>query len=332
MRHRCVPIRVCSVAAVVLLLIFAVVGGAGAATTQTFNLHPGWNAIYLEVQPEERAPATVFQNLPVESVWTWFDRGSSLEFIRDPAEGLWAEPGWSVYAKAPELAPATNLFAIFANRAYLIKLGGRQNVTWSVTGEPSTTKIDWTADSFNLVGFHVNPANPATFAEFLGDIPSLAGQPVFRLSAAGIWERVVDPGATTISSGEAYWVYCSGYSAFQSPVEVKILGKDIDFGTSATLKTVTLLNQTLSTRTVVVKFQPAADWLTYQTYNTTSGFYEYPRLDTLTLQIPADRESNLWLAVRRELLTNGISGGQLEVTDDRGTRWIIPVRVERIAQ
>ena len=324
-------IRLFSATAAVLLSMVAATG-AVAATTQTITLRPGWNAVFLEVQPDVRAPATIFKDLPVESVWTWFDRASSVEFIRDPAEGLWAQPGWSVYATAPEKSAANNLYAIFANRAYLIKLGGRQNVTWTVTGSPATDKTIWTSDSFNLTGFHVNPANPANFNEFLSSSAAHTGQPVYRLSSQGKWELITTPAATTIKSGEAYWVYCDGASSFQSPVDVRILGSEIYYGTTSGINSVTLDNQSSTARSVTIKFLPSADWFTYQIFNTTTGYNEYPKLDTWTLQLSAGRQTNIWLAVRRELLTNGISKGILEVTDDVGSRYMIQVTVEKQAQ
>lgn len=325
-------LRFCAAVATGLLLIGANANGVLAASTQTITLRPGWNAVYLEVQPEVRTPAEVFANLPVESVWTWFDRSTSVEFIRDPAEGLWAQPGWSAYTKDPAKSAAINLHAIFANRAYLIKMAGRQPVTWTITGKPATDRTFWNTNSFNLTGFHVNPANPPTFAEFLADSPAHAGQPVYRLSPLGVWELVATPAATTIKTGEAYWIYCNGASSYQGPVEAQIFGGELNYGTTTDLNSVTLANQSATSRTVVVKFLPAADWFTYQSYNATTGFYEYPRLDSWSVQLSANRQTNIWLAVRRELLATGIYEGNLEITDDVGTRTIIPVKVEKLAE
>lgn len=313
----------------VLFILFVFTSGSMASTTQTITLRPGWNAVYLEVQPDERSPAAVFRDLPVESVWTWFDRTSSVEFIRDPADGLWAQPGWSVYVKSPDKAAVTNLFSIFANRAYLIKLGGRQNVTWTVSGVPATDKTSWTADSFNLVGFPVNPANSPTFAELLSASPAHNGQPVYRLSPQGEWGLITNPAIAAIQPGEAYWVYCSGPSSYQSPVNVQVVGGELNYGLTANMNAVTLSNDSTTPRTVTVKFKPSASWFTYQSYNATTGYNEYPQLDTWAVQISAGRHTNIWLAVRRELLPAGMSEGVVEITDDIGSRFMIPAKVER---
>lgn len=315
-------------AAVVMVCAFVTI--AQAAVSQSITLHPGWNAVYLEVQPEVRTPATLFKDLPVESVWTWYDRGTSIEFIRDPSEGLWAQPGWSVYTADPAKAAAVNLFAIFANRAYLIKLGGSQNVTWTVTGAPATNKTVWNPNSFNLVGFHVNPATPPTFDGYFSLSAAHKGQPIYRLSSLGKWEPVANPATTPIRSGEACWVYCNGSSGYQGVLKAQYLGSQLDFGTAMVMQSVTLTNNDPArSMNATVRFQPAAEWLAYQYFNATSGFYEYPKLDSMTMQLPGGVDSTLMLAVRRELIATGVYLGTLEITDDVGSRIMIPVRVEK---
>ena len=57
------------------LLIIALLAGTwssfGQWTTQTISLQPGWNAVFLEIQPEPSESDAVFAGLPVESVWRW---------------------------------------------------------------------------------------------------------------------------------------------------------------------------------------------------------------------------------------------------------------------
>mgnify|MGYP001480256948 FL=1 len=98
----------------------AAVTASGALVTQTFTLQAGWNTIYLEVEPINTSPVTdpdgdgpllpahtlttleaVFATLScsacLESVWTWNVPVSRMDFIVDPAEGLWDQPGWKRY-------------------------------------------------------------------------------------------------------------------------------------------------------------------------------------------------------------------------------------------
>jgi hypothetical protein len=172
--------------------------------TQSFDLHPGWNAIYLEVEPEPERTSDVFQGLPVASVWAWIPRRSSAEFIQDPNEQLLSEAGWLGWF--PDTRPEaflTDLFTLQSNRAYLVNVEGTSNVTLEVTGKPAVPRPRWTPDAFNLVGFHVDPGAPPTFANFLAPAAALSGQTIYGLNNDGSGWEPVDPDTTTIQSGEA---------------------------------------------------------------------------------------------------------------------------------
>lgn len=198
--------------------------------TQTFVLQPGWNAIYLEVRPEPNDTETVFGGLPLASAWAWNPEYPRPEFIEDPTEELIQSPAWQGYFPRPRPESVlTNLFAVQSNRAYLLKIEGEQPVTWTVRGKPEIRDTRWVPDSFNLVGFPVDPAIPPTFTTFLAPSPAHAGQPVFRL-VDGSWQQV-NPAATSIRSGEAYWVYCKGPSNYSGPIHVSLdTGSELAFG------------------------------------------------------------------------------------------------------
>ena len=51
-----------------VLLVLTTSSANGQWITQTIPLQPGWNAVFLEVQPEPDQCESVFQGLPVESV------------------------------------------------------------------------------------------------------------------------------------------------------------------------------------------------------------------------------------------------------------------------
>ena len=70
-----------------LLLLLALAGSPRARaqwTTQTITLQPGWNSVALQLQPEPADCATVFAGQPVESVWGWNRRFSTVQFIQNP--------------------------------------------------------------------------------------------------------------------------------------------------------------------------------------------------------------------------------------------------------
>src|SRR5580765_2794861 len=84
-------------------VLVAVVFGFGVChslaqwTTQTITLNPGWNAVFLEVQPANDDCDVVFQGVPVESVWAWNRRFSSVQFIQDASKLVPGQPDWLTY-------------------------------------------------------------------------------------------------------------------------------------------------------------------------------------------------------------------------------------------
>ena len=162
--------------------------------TQTFVLQPGWNSVFLEVRPEANEAEAVFGGLPLASAWTWNPAGPKGEFIDDPTEQLVPSPQWLGYFPRPRPESIlTNLFAVQANRAYLLKIDGNVPVTWTVTGTPEVQDYRWAPDSFNLVGFPVDPQQQPTFGQFLAPARRAADLPPGRGAVArdrqSFWHR-----------------------------------------------------------------------------------------------------------------------------------------------
>src|SRR6187399_3282524 len=135
----------------------ATLRAAATDITQTIVLQPGWNSVFLEVRPEPNDAETVFGGLPLASAWTWNPSGPKVEFVDDPTERLAPSAQWLGYFPRPRPESIlTNLFAVQANRAYLIKIDGNLPVTWTVKGSPEVQSYRWSPDGFNLVGFPVD--------------------------------------------------------------------------------------------------------------------------------------------------------------------------------
>src|SRR6185436_857450 len=96
--------------------------GYAPTTTQTITLQPGWNSVYLEVQPSNNTANAVFGGLPLASVWTRAERLSSVDYIQNPSEATFNESGWLAWLPAWRTESfLNNLFSVSANRAYLVK-------------------------------------------------------------------------------------------------------------------------------------------------------------------------------------------------------------------
>jgi hypothetical protein len=321
-------------AAVLILVLTCTTAFADGPETQTFTLKKGWNAVFLEVRPEPRDPATVFADLPLgSSVWTWLSRESSVEYIQDPSEGLWGQPGWHAYFNSPDTNFLTNLYAVLGNQAYLIKVGGSEEITLEIGGTASIRNYRWIADSFNLVGFHVAKGKEPTFEDLLAPSPAHAGQAVWRLNDEDKWEFVEDLAAARPAHGAAYWVYCEGRSGYQGPLEIDLpLSTGLNFGASLTRLTVTLSNLTDSARTVSASLTGDVI-LYYRDYDPNQGYFTWQSLASSGMPpvtLDPERSRNVWLEVRREQMDAGLYLGTLEITDDMGNRFWVPVSAEEI--
>jgi hypothetical protein len=318
------------------LLCFATFGTRAQTITQTFTFQNGWNAIYLEVTPPDGTPANLFAGLPVASVWTRVDKLSSVDFIQDPAEATFNEPGWLKWCPPPQAAFVNDLRALQGQRAYLVKLTNGP-VNWQVTGQPAVRSIQWVTDAWNLRGFPVASNGPPTFRTYFQsstnhyDAAQGRLRGVYRLGANGVW-TLANPDAS-MRAGEACWVYCQGASSFTGPLELSLdSGEALDFGQTLDRIDAKFVSRASGTRTVtVVETAPVISGaLAYQRFNATNG-YEWADLpNPFTFTVTNGTPKTLTLALRRSRMTGTNYAAILEAADGQGTRYAIPVTAERV--
>jgi hypothetical protein len=229
-----------------LLVAWAVFGVAARSSaqliTQTIPLRQGWNAIFLEVQPQPSDCDSVFSGTAVESVWAWNKRFSSVQYIQDPNTLLPGQPDWLTYLRPADPGRAVvNLFTLQGGKPYLIKTTSA--TTLNIHGRPVVRSVNWLGDSFNLAGFYVSSSGPPTFQSFFAPSVAHAGQPMYRLSAAGTWQAVISPSSTTLARGESYWIRSATYSQYPGFLHVSFeQGAGLDFGRVLTEETLTIRN------------------------------------------------------------------------------------------
>ncbi len=306
-----------------------VASAAVAEFTQNFQLQPGWNAVFLEVRPEPNDSESVFGGLPLASAWTWNPSGPKVEFIDDPEEQLAPSPQWLGYFPRPRPESIlTNLFAVQANRAYLLKIEGTEPVIWSVTGVPEVQTTRWIPDAFNLVGFSVDPQQAPTFGNFLAPSPAHVGQPIYRL-VNGQWEQIANPYAATIRSGEAYWVYCAGPSDYSGPLAIELeAGKSLDFGGGRETSRLRLRN--LSNAPALLSLHqlasPAPIPLTILQFDPEEVETSWPSLPTNYSQpLPQQGELLIDLSPKRSAFSAPEVGTVFEIKDGFGFRRLMAV-------
>ena len=302
---------------------------ADTSRVQSFNLHAGWNAIYLPVAPTNSDPAVVFSNLPVSIAAAFFGNGSPVQFIQNPGGISWKRDGWSVwYAGSRPDAFLSTLSAINGNQAYLIYAD--QDFIWNVRGEVTLPAAKWKPDSYNFSGFGVNAASPPTFARYFAG--STAHQPgkIYRL-VNNQWTLIANTTNTTMAAGEACWVYCHGASDYQGPLTVKpSAGSSVSFGSTGEAP-VYLENRTADPLTVTVEtVDPAGSVpLGYVVRAVTDGKAGNNTFDLPAQYTPPTLEAKdnswLWLKLRREKMTSASQSSLLKISTDSGAEVWLPV-------
>ena len=336
----------------VSLLAVLVIAGAGPAwgqyTTQTLTLKPGWNAVFLNVQPVQNGCEEVFADVPVSSVWSWVRRFEPTQFVRDPTELVPRMPDWLVYyPKDHPQAFLSDLHAIHGGRAYLIDFAGDAPLTLTLEGKAVVRDVKWVPNSFNLVGFHLAADAAPTFKRFFEGDPALADGQVFKTSPAGRSVAVIDPAGEALRQGEAYWVYCTGESTFNGPLTVDVDARDgIEFGEQLNEHLVRFANHARQEKTVTISVVPTERPTALASKAVLPDLgggvaLSYKRLlawqpfeEPITFTMAPGSERGLQLAVRRADMAlpatpDALYESLLRVEDSDGGLYYVPVTAAR---
>lgn len=312
-----------------LLVVLSNTASAQIATyQQVIELNPGWNAIHVQVEPEDNRMATVFADLPVVSAWRWLPPEAGARFVEDPAEGLKNIEGW--FAWFPEPRPEaflSNLFRVNANTSYLVRLEGSESHQVILNGTPEVVPIRWETDAYTLTGLPVSETNPPTFAEFFSNSGNHQGQPVYRLGSDGRWQ-VVNAASETIESGQAYWVFTNGNSRYQGRLDIDLeQGESVEYTAALEEIRVVLRNRSdLAGTFQVRRLQPTGMPLSFRVEDAETGDVGWPFLpETLVLEAPARGNTFLTLGVVRRNFTASRMEQVLEITDELGERILLHV-------
>ncbi len=306
--------------------------------TQSVLLARGWNAVYLEVDPPQTAPAVVFAGLPVDVVADYAMPTKTAQFVRNPDAGLLAAYGWSVWY-APQRVDAflSDLHAIQGGRGYLIH--ATTNATLLLTGTVPPLKTRWAADAFNFVGFSVEEPGAPTFAQFFASVAALQPLQIYRL-VNGAWNQVVNPAATKMRSGEAFWIYSKGATDYQGPLAVATDAAGGIFLTDGALGDIVFRNCTthpisFTVEHIVDTTEPVPLSVPLQGVSDAEGIktlYVHLEATGWTQSFPpieAGQARRFPLMLRADQMALGTRTSLLKVTSDMGTVRLIPLTATR---
>ncbi len=330
----------CPTRCLALAFLFVALAAPAQSITQTITLRPGWNAVWIEVDPPSRDPASVFAGLPLVSAWTWSDRVSATDFLQNPRDTGWNRAQWLSYfpPESPEAGLST-LGSVVPQRAYLVRLSGTEPVEWSVSGKPVLRTPAWSPDRYNLRGFPVDRAAPPTFGAFFRSSPAhfdaaqARMESVFRLAPDGQWREAVP--TDVMRRGEAFWVFTRGASDFVAPFHLELnTGDVINFDSLNRQVAVTFRNRALLAK--VIRIEPATGHASPlllhspASAHSTNGPTPIATHDQL---LPPSGLHQLKVGVDRTLLSaspatdpaSGLHTNVLRVDDDEGTTFFVGV-------
>lgn len=331
------PLFARALAALILFLSGALMPARASNLTQTWLLRPGWNSIHVELEPVNPDPSAVFAGLNIESVWTFSERLTSVDFIQSTNEPLWNRSSWLVHI--PSNHPAafqTSLFRVLGNRPYLVNITNATPVTLVVTGRPSFRPMQWAPDAYTLSGFPVDPANRPSFFSYFRwssahyNDTSAQLNKIYRLAASGQWQLV--SGTDLMEHGIAYWVFTRGGSDFQAPLGLSMeFGDGLNYGAVLSEKNLTLKNATTGSKQVQIRdaITPGATPLSYPNPDPIGANRWLDVPIPLNLTIPADSDDVESFAIRRQDMSAPTYATVLDITDGTGTRWRVPVSAEK---
>lgn len=254
-------------------LALATVLPAGARaqySVQAIHLEPGWNPVYLEVDPVDASSRNLLERFAgrIESLWSYDNRDAGerafepIEFSEDiEVPPVRVKNRWRVYH--PDHPEVSNLHRLRGSRGYLIQVrNDSEPFAVEVTGAPVPSDPWWIPNDYSLKGFPVDPLAPAegrpTFLEyFCGSPVHLAdGSEIYTMRASGEMQGPLDKATTRIEPGRAYWVYTDGASRYRGPVEVDGATREgIDFGTSLVETPLDLRNTTAVEQEVTLRLR-----------------------------------------------------------------------------
>lgn len=253
------------IAILIPLFLLALAPRASAqCAAQSLSLKPGWNAVYVEVSPEEGAEA-VFSAWPVDSVGVYDPAGflATRQFSRTGGtEGLVSSPilMWNrdyPEATAVERIPAGSVCLCFNTNL----AGGTFRTT--LVGVPAAPRTTWHrsegGDVLNYFGFSLQDGAKVAPADFLAGFDALAGGSLLRIGGKTRGDppsRLPLYASETVGDGEVLLVGSMDVSDWSGALFVSpMLG--LDFGTEASRATISVRNDGGAPRTVALKLRDA---------------------------------------------------------------------------
>lgn len=223
-----------------LPLLGFVPSAAAQWITQSLELKPGWNAVFLHV---DAAYANVDALItsdpfnPIQEVWYWQPALPTGQFVDSPVNPTSGGSQWIQWTRT--LGAQAPLQRLTGNGAYLVRVAGNLNYEWKLKGKPVLPLNKWSLSGLNFVGFPVSPTSPPTWEAFLQRAPLLQQTAeIYRYQGGEFGTtnpaRLFSMRTTTVRRDQAYWVRAGEtYNQYFGPFQILNLDSGgLRFGTT----------------------------------------------------------------------------------------------------
>ena len=232
----------------------------GQWQTQSLELEPGWNGVYMHVNSTHSGIAALANGTPVEEVWLWQPRLTTAQYVTNPDAPSDSKSRWASWKSGLGDASST-LKQMPGNAAYLVKLGDNQNqnYTWHIQGKPVPPIYQWTTSGLNFLGLPSVETNPKSLEDYFdqaGDLLRVAE--IFSYTGGDLGPT--NPGqvyglrTTTARRGQAFWIRSgTKFNRYFGPFEVSLQSPSgASFGENLAGYRVRLRNLTSAALTVTL--------------------------------------------------------------------------------
>lgn len=243
----------------------------GQWLTQSIPLKPGWNAVFLHVDPSH----DTLQNLvaadasnPILEVWLWRPAPTTVQFVQDPQAPTSESSQWSSWNRVS--GNASQLQRLVPNAAYLVRVATNvASYNWSLKGQPVAPRYQWTTTGLNLLGFPTRSSTPPTFEAFLAQAPELKQNIELYQYTGGDFgpsnpARVFALRNTPVQRGQAFWMRSGTlFNRYYAPFEIELPGgRGVEFldnlsSTSFRLRNLSPGSMTVTAELILSETPPA---------------------------------------------------------------------------
>jgi hypothetical protein len=232
--------------------------------TQSFQVKPGWTAIYLHVDPSYTNLDYLVgsdPNNPISEVWMWVPTATTIQYVTSPQQPTTGGSQWTSWVRGGGLG--ATLGSMIPNAAYLVHSTATTNYTWNIKGKPATPNYTWTTTGINLLDFPTLPAGPPLLDSFLSLAPSFQGvADIYQYNGGDLGpmnpSQVFAPHIVQVTRGKAFWIRSGAfYNAYFGPFTVVLGAGGVSFGDSSSQTSFHLQNTTPSTVTVQLTLLPS---------------------------------------------------------------------------